>query len=487
MRKAFIDINKDASLSYEYVVVGSGAGGALTAAYLSAKGKRILVIEEGPLGVLHGDEYAMTNAVPRLFREGGLIPIFSNTNFVFAEGRCLGGSTMVNAGLINHLAEETVTKWEKTYLIEHLAWDIVRRYQNEIAQALDAHVLSQPNNPADTLFKKGAAAIGLDGYDIPVAVTEKKGELKKNNMQRTFLKWAIENGVDILTNCKVLSIQPKHNDKKNPDKLLAAYKSTGGIQHEVTITFKKLFVCAGSIQTPLLLRRSGIKRNVGNSIRFHPMLRVVAEFDQPVNAYTSPMSSFQVRVAPSVTLGASIPAPPMIASILGPHQLGQSRIGKVIKNMALYYVALHTNSHGSVRHLLYSKQAYVVRYRLTPTDLKHLSTGFAQLCRVLFSAGASRLYPSIINMRPLESTMESDRYFNDLLHLRNLNLMSIHSFSSCPMGEDSKVCAVDSFGKLHDFDNIYIHDASILPSSPEVNPQGPLMSIVLRNLEHNFG
>jgi choline dehydrogenase-like flavoprotein len=55
------------------------------------------------------------------------------------------------------------------------------------------------------------------------------------------------------------------------------------------------------------------------------------------------------------------------------------------------------------------------------------------------------------------------------------------------MGENKDLCVVDSFGKLHGFDNIYINDASILPSSPGVNPQGPLMAITLRNLEKNFG
>jgi len=68
-----------------------------------------------------------------------------------------------------------------------------------------------------------------------------------------------------------------------------------------------------------------------------------------------------------------------------------------------------------------------------------------------------------------------------------LKLISIHSFSSCPMGEDKKKCAVDSFGKLHGFQNIYVNDASLLPRSPSVNPQGPIMTVALRNMEKNFG
>ena len=52
---------------------------------------------------------------------------------------------------------------------------------------------------------------------------------------------------------------------------------------------------------------------------------------------------------------------------------------------------------------------------------------------------------------------------------------------SLPMGEDRTRCAVDSYGRLHGYDNVRVHDASILPKSPGVNPQGTIMAIVRRN------
>jgi choline dehydrogenase-like flavoprotein len=49
------------------------------------------------------------------------------------------------------------------------------------------------------------------------------------------------------------------------------------------------------------------------------------------------------------------------------------------------------------------------------------------------------------------------------------------------MGENRNLCAADSFGRVHGFDNLYIADASLIPDSPGVNPQGTTMALALRN------
>ena len=61
------------------------------------------------------------------------------------------------------------------------------------------------------------------------------------------------------------------------------------------------------------------------------------------------------------------------------------------------------------------------------------------------------------------------------------SLMTIHLFSSCPMGEDQSKCAADSFGRVHGFKNLFINDASLLCTAPGVNPQGSIMALARRN------
>jgi len=61
------------------------------------------------------------------------------------------------------------------------------------------------------------------------------------------------------------------------------------------------------------------------------------------------------------------------------------------------------------------------------------------------------------------------------------SLMTIHLFSSCPMGEEKAKCATDSFGRVHGLKNLFINDASLLCTAPGVNPQGSIMAIARRN------
>ena len=64
--------------------------------------------------------------------------------------------------------------------------------------------------------------------------------------------------------------------------------------------------------------------------------------------------------------------------------------------------------------------------------------------------------------------------------------MSIHIFSSCPLGEREDFCMTDSFGKVFGANNVFISDASILPSAPGVNPQATIMAVAKYVLENNF-
>ena len=65
--------------------------------------------------------------------------------------------------------------------------------------------------------------------------------------------------------------------------------------------------------------------------------------------------------------------------------------------------------------------------------------------------------------------------------------MTIHLFSSCPMGEDQARCVTDSFGRVHGHDDLYIADASLLCTAPGVNPQGSVMAFARRNALHFLG
>ena len=152
---------------------------------------------------------------------------------------------------------------------------------------------------------------------------------------------------------------------------------------------------------------------------------------------------------------------------------------------ATYYAMITSEGQGTVRSLPTFRDP-LVRYTLTETDRRNLSDGLRKLSQALFAAGATELFPSLTRGTVLRDATCLSK-IPDVLPDSLANLMTIHLFSSCPMGEDQSKCATDSFGRVHGFKNLYVNDASLLCTAPGVNPQGSIMAIARRNALNFLG
>jgi choline dehydrogenase-like flavoprotein len=252
------------------------------------------------------------------------------------------------------------------------------------------------------------------------------------------------------------------------------------------ISSETLFVCGGAIQTPALLRRSGITKNIGNSLRLHPTVKVVGEFPEVVNSATMGVPVHQVKeFAPRFSFGCSISTPAYLALALLDHPEQYSRVSEVWPNMATYYSMITGQGSGTIRNLPGFRDP-LVRYNLTRNDLRDLGEGLQKLCQTLFASGARTLFPAVTGLGAIRNVDELSKIPNELPCGMG-NLMTIHLFSSCPMGEDKSKCAADSFGKVHGHKNLRIADASLLCGAPGVNPQGTIMALARRNVFNFLG
>src|SRR5262245_48287587 len=93
------DLASDVHLACDAVVIGSGAGGAVTAAELAEGGLDVIVLEEG--GYHPTEEFStdVGRALRNLYRAGGAQMAIGTPPIQFAEGRCVGGSTVINGGM----------------------------------------------------------------------------------------------------------------------------------------------------------------------------------------------------------------------------------------------------------------------------------------------------------------------------------------------------------------------------------------------------
>jgi choline dehydrogenase-like flavoprotein len=130
-------INSDVSTSADAVVVGSGAGGATAAYLLSEAGFEVVVLEEGGYYTSNGFNGGISEMMGMLYRDAGLMPIFGKPNIAFAEGCCVGGSTVINGALCWRTPESVLNRWSSHYglpLLDKTYMDgIFSRIENDLS------------------------------------------------------------------------------------------------------------------------------------------------------------------------------------------------------------------------------------------------------------------------------------------------------------------------------------------------------------------
>ena len=157
-----------APLESQVLVIGSGAGGAITAATLAELGHEVLLLEEGPDVDTAGIASNSTEAMQRLYRNGGLTPIMGNQSIAYVEGRCVGGSTEINSGFWHRLPEHCYFRWTSDALLDAFTPEILEGYFERIEA--DLHV-SRPTPEQQTrssrLFREGAESLGWEVSEVP--------------------------------------------------------------------------------------------------------------------------------------------------------------------------------------------------------------------------------------------------------------------------------------------------------------------------------
>jgi choline dehydrogenase-like flavoprotein len=244
-----------------------------------------------------------------------------------------------------------------------------------------------------------------------------------------------------------------------------------------------VFLCAGPTQTPWLLLRNGIKKNVGRSLQIHPMVKVIARFEERIDAENSVMPLIQVsEFWPETTLGGSYYSTGQLAMLLGENWPGRRHLMDHCDRMGAYYAVVKGKSKGRVRPSLLDPDQARISYGLHRDDHRNLKFGLSKLCQLLLAAGAAEVFPAIHGLGPIRTREEAERLGNQAWPAMDLPITTVHAFAACPAGERDDYCAADSFGRVRGLDNLYLGDASMIPESPSVNPQAGIMALAHRNV-----
>jgi choline dehydrogenase-like flavoprotein len=140
-----------------------------------------------------------------------------------------------------------------------------------------------------------------------------------------------------------------------------------------------------------------------------------------------------------------------------------------------------TRDRGSGRVTVDRDGSPVLRYDLHPYDARHLMIGLQEALRVHKAAGAEEV--SAPHNRRLAFRSGKDNNFEHFLkeveergfQPNAYALFSAHQMSSCRIGGNTALGAVDPTGETYEVRNLFVADGSVLPTASGVNPMVTIM------------
>jgi choline dehydrogenase-like flavoprotein len=459
----------------DVLIVGSGAGGATTAAVLAEAGHDVLIVEEGPW-IEQGEMSPFSlDQMDKQYRSGGVTVALGIPSIAYTEGRCAGGGTEVNSGLYWRPPEQTLDRWRSRYSIKDFATEDIFSICEEVEGSLSVQTVPGDHTEASRILQRGADKLGWQNGEIPRWMTYPEGggatQGKRQSMTRTYLPRAFEAGARILCDHRLDKIV------RNGRRAVSAELTHHG--RPVTIGFRDVIVCGGAIQTPAILQRAGLRHRVGRTLAVHPTVKLSAKFADAVNT-PEDVSVFQVKeFAPNMSFGGSASHPGLVALALTDNWRDFGKAVTQWPELAIYYAAITSEGRGIVQAVPGMRDP-IVTYRLTKRDRDLLGQGLARLATIMLEADAEEVYPAfkgapIVKNRADIGTMTS------MFAATKASVMTVHLCSTAPMGDDAKRCATDSHGLVHGTDNVFVNDAALLPEAPGVNPQASVMAVAIRN------
>jgi len=497
-RLAYPNLTVGAALSGDHqfaadaVVVGSGAGGAVAAARLRDAGLDVLILEEG---ALHRTESFVTDPatmIRRLYRDAGTSMILGRPPIVFAEGRCVGGSTVINGGMAWRAPERVLTHWERDLGLDGLGPRAIEPY----FEAAERILHTEPNHE-DTygrntqLFLEGARRLGWPVARAPRNMRRCVGLNNcalgcptgaKQGMHVTEIPRALGAGAALVTHARV-------------DRVLFRGRRAIGVRGRLVgedgrprgrfRAFAPLVVlAAGARHTPGILKRSWLlARQIGRGLHTHPNAKVVGLFDERIDPWIGAHQAFHVHhfLDEGVLIGYAAVPPGLLASALP--GIGEENARWMRQYNHMLTAATLVEDEGEGRVVLGPDRQPYMLFDLSPRDVETVHRGVALTAELMFAAGARRVLLPFADLPLLEGPDQLRRIHERPRVRETIELMTVHIMGTARMATDPRRGATDPSGAVWGVDGLVVADASVIPSSVGVNPQESIVALTLRNVD----
>jgi len=486
------DVAGDLSLECGAVVVGSGAGGATVAAELAEAGVDVIVLEEGGYHPTESFGAGTGRALRTLYRDGGGGMAIGRPSVLYAEGRCVGGSTVVNGGMSWRTPAPVLQRWAEQEGLRAIGEQDLDPYFTAIESRLSVGTQDPETIGRDSgLFKGGAEARGW------TVLANRRNQLHcagtnncssgcptgaKRSMLVTSVPRALARGARLYADCRVDRVT---RSGPGVTGVTGHFVRPGGRRGpNLTVRARAVIVAGGAVQTPALLMRSGLRPasgQLGRNLSVHPNAVVTAIFDQDVTGWQGVHQAYQVRefLAEGLLLTATNLTPPMLAGILPAYGRELGELMADYNRIVTAGPLVSDTGTGRIRNV--PGLGPQVFYQLTDYDAARVVRGVELTAEALFTAGARRVLLPFDGAPVVRGPDELRRLLARPVPRRSLQLFSIHLMGTARMSEDPRRGVTGSFGEFHGVPGLFVSDASVFPGPVGINPMETVIALAMRN------
>jgi choline dehydrogenase-like flavoprotein len=491
------------ALNCDVVVIGSGAGGGITAELLAAAGLSVLVVEEGPLKSSSDFKQLEHEAYAQLYQESNARKT-ADKAIAILQGRCVGGSTTVNWTSSFRTPAATLAHWQSHFGLADFTDAALAPWFESAERRLHIAPWTVSPNQNNAMLEAGARKLGISsgriernvhgcwnlgscGLGCPVNA--------KQSMLVTALPAALDRGARLYVQTQAVRLKIARGRVEHLECApVRADSSVAG--STVRVTAKHYVVSGGGINSPALLLRSQAPdphSRLGRRTFLHPVVLSAAVFEQRIEGWSgAPQSVYSDHYLDSAPLdgpmGYKLEAPPLHPLVFatavtgfGTEHAERMRLFPHTQALlALLRDGFHPASVGGTVGLR-SDGTPLLDYPLTPYVLDGARRALLTMAELQFAAGAKSVSAGHEFATPC-STWEDARRMIMALPMRPLHtrFFSAHVMGGCGAAGDETLGVVRPDGVHWQVDNLSVHDGSIFPTSIGANPQLSIYGIVNR-------
>lgn len=501
-----------------YCVIGSGAGGAVAAKTILDKDPkaRVVLLEAGAL-ITH-DQFRPTSlgSLSKLYMNGGLT-LSRDQQFMFAQGRCVGGSTTVNNSVAftpeGFWWNDLKTRWRD--LGANLDFERLHR-QYDILQGLlhvepvDARVITK----GATTIRDGWMKILQSGNYTSFGLTSELSQpitVPSNTMQcigcgrcnlgcqydakraglSVLLPDFVAAGGLLVPDAGVTRIEFEPTGNQPGSRVAAVHVRNG--QGSTRIEADRFILAGGAYASTKLLWRSGFLgavpgvRTVGKHFSVNAGSPVIGIFPERQDAFLGQQVGFALEIPEERMIIETAFAPPALAA-MGMPAWGkefQRRLKKV-NHMMTGTPVFATTAYGQVRKGKFGESGFVIDFSLADDDWRRLEKGMNITAEAMFAMGAEEVYIGRFDARSVKRGEDVAKYFGGIGPDQFINVLSAHMQGGNIIGAEPYHGVVDQNLKVFGLDNLWICDASVIPAPITVNIAMTVMALSRYAIEQMF-